>query len=36
MLRGAASRVGPLATRLRDGGANYFQEDPIFYGGIGK
>ena len=34
MLRGAASRVGPLALRLR-GGAHYFQEDPTHYGGWG-
>ena len=32
MLRGAASRVGPLALRLREGGC-YFQEDPTYYGG---
>ena len=33
MLRGAASRVGTLALRLRKG-AHYFQEDPTYYGGL--
>ena len=31
MLRGATSRVGPLALRLREG-ARFFQEDPTCYG----
>ena len=37
MLRGAASRVGPLALRLREG-AHYFQEDTHLKrgGGVGK
>ena len=35
MLRGAASRVGPLALRLREGGGpHYFQEDLTRYGGL--
>ena len=33
MLREAASRVGPLTLRLREG-AHYFEEDPTHYGGL--